>query len=47
MAHAEDAEMERAIRVRRMDGATRLWWRDYISILRASYGMKVGFKLTN
>lgn len=31
MAHAEDAEMVIGIRVRRMDGATGLWWRDYMS----------------
>lgn len=47
MAHVQYAEMGSGVRVRRMDGATSLWWTDYISILRASYGMKVGFKLTD
>lgn len=32
MAHAEDAERVSGIRVWRMDGAMRLWWRDYIAI---------------
>ena len=47
MAHAEDAERVRGVRVRRMDGAVRIWWKNYMSCLRPSYGMKVGPELTD
>lgn len=48
MAHAEDAERVMDVRVRRMDGAVGLWWRNYMSsCLRPSNGLKIGPELTD